>query len=291
MMRRLPLLLTMLAIAAAVAAEPPRPHVLVTNDDGIDAPGIAALVDAIKGDYRVTVAAPSEDQSGTGHAIAYRAPVLVEERPGSDGVRRFAVHAYPATCVRIGVTALCAQDPPALVLSGINRGDNAGRSTWVSGTLGGAREGALAGLPAIAFSAVVTHGQDPDYAGAARWARLVLDRLRAAGLPAAGAVVKVEIPYPRASARGVLVTNVGMAPNLEDRYEEKAGPSGERLFVSRYRGPETDAPGTDVRALADGWVTVTALALDQTDYRALPALAAVTWGVPPQTAPSPSPAP
>ncbi len=282
MTRRLPVLLAALLVAAAAAAaEPARPHVLVTNDDGVDAPGIAALVDAIKGDYRVTVAAPSEDQSGMGHGITYRVPVLVEERPGTDGVRRFAVHAQPATCVRIGVTALCAQDPPVLVLSGINRGDNAGRSTWVSGTLGGAREGALAGLPAVGFSAVVTHGQDPDWAGAARWARLVLDRLRAAGLPAPGALVKVEIPYPRASARGVLVASVGMAPNLEDRYEEKAGPHGARLFVSRYKGPATDAPGTDVRGLAEGWVTVTPLALDQTDYRALPALAAVPWAVEP----------
>jgi len=275
---------SLLIAAAAAASDPVRPHVLVTNDDGIDAPGIAALVDTVKGDFRVTVAAPSEDQSGTGHGITYRVPVLVEERPGSDGVRRFAIHAQPATCVRIAVTALCAQDPPTLVLSGINRGDNAGRSTWVSGTLGGAREGALAGLPAVAFSAVVVHGEDPDYAGAARWAKLVLDRLRTAGLPAAGSLVKVEIPFPRATARGVLVTAAGTAPNREDRYEEKAGPNGERLFVSRYSPPASDAPGTDVRALAEGYVAVTPLSLDQTDYRALPALAALPWGAGPPAA-------
>ncbi len=73
------------------------------------------------------------------------------------------------------------------------------------------------------------------------------------------------------------MTGVGLAPDREDRYEEKAGPNGERLFVSRYAGPETDAPGTDVRALAEGWVTVTPLSLDQTDYRAVPALAAIQW--------------
>ncbi|MGD1146676.1 MAG: 5'/3'-nucleotidase SurE [Thermoanaerobaculaceae bacterium] len=272
-------LATVLIAATAAAADPARLHVLVTNDDGIDAPGIAALVEAIKGEYRVTVAAPFEDQSGMGHGITYRTPVLVEERPSTDGVRRFAIHAQPATCVRIAVSALCQADPPVLVLSGINRGDNAGRSTWVSGTLGGAREGALAGLPAVAFSAVVVHSQDADFAGAGRWARLVLAQLRAAGLPAAGSLVKVEIPFPRATARGILVTSVGMAPNRVDRYEEKPGPNGERLFVSRYTPPETDAPGTDVRGLADGYVTVTPLSLDQTDYRALSPLAAVPWGV------------
>jgi len=165
-MRRLSAFLaTVLIAATAAAADPARLHVLVTNDDGIDAPGIVALVEAIKGEYRVTVAAPFEDQSGMGHGITYRTPVLVEERPSTDGVRRFAIHAQPATCVRIAVTALCQADPPVLVLSGINRGDNAGRSTWVSGTLGGAREGALAGLPAVAFSAVVVHSQDADFAG------------------------------------------------------------------------------------------------------------------------------
>ena len=273
--------LLVLIAATAAAADPARPHVLVTNDDGIDAPGIAALVEAIKGEYRVTVAAPSEDQSGTAHGITYRTPVLVEERPSTDGVRRFAIHALPATCVRIAVTALCQADPPVLVLSGINRGDNAGRSTWVSGTLGGAREGALAGLPAVAFSAVVVHSEDADFAGAARWASVVVRRLRAAVLPAAGNLVKVEIPFPRATACGVLVTNVGMAPDRVDRYEEKPGPNGERLFVSRYTPPETDAPGTDVRALADGYVTVTPLSLDQTDYRVLPALSAVPWSAEP----------
>jgi len=287
MTRRLSVIaVTVLAAAMAAAAEPARPHVLVTNDDGIDAPGIAALVDAIKGDYRVTVAAPFEDQSGMGHGITYRTPVLVEERPSTDGVRRFAVHAQPATCVRIAVTGLCQADPPVLVLSGINRGDNAGRSTWVSGTLGGAREGALAGLPAVAFSAAVVHGQDPDFAGAARWARLVLDQLRSAGLPAAGAVIKVEIPFPRAAVRGILVTSVGMAADREDRYEERVGAKGERLFVSRYVPPESDVPGTDVRGLADRFVTVTPLSLDQTDYRALPALAAVPWRMEAPTAAS-----
>ena len=287
-MRRLSAFLaTVLIAATAAAADPARLHVLVTNDDGIDAPGIVALVEAIKGEYRVTVAAPFEDQSGMGHGITYRTPVLVEERPSTDGVRRFAIHAQPATCVRIAVTALCQADPPVLVLSGINRGDNAGRSTWVSGTLGGAREGALAGLPAVAFSAVVVHSQDADFAGAARWAGLVLAQLRAAGLPAAGNLVKVEIPFPRATARGIVVTGVGMAPNRVDRYEEKQGPNGERLFVSRYTPPETDASGTDVRGLADGYVTITPLSLDQTDYRALSPLAAVPWKAEPPAVTTP----
>jgi 5'-nucleotidase len=257
------------------AADGRLPHVLVTNDDGVDAPGLAALVSALKGEYRITVCAPASEQSAVGHGITYRTPVLVEDRDSSDGVRRFAIHAQPATCVRIGLSALLAGDPPALVLSGINRGDNAGRSVWVSGTVAGAREGALFGLPAVGFSAARPRGVEPDFAAAGEWARLVLERLRLAGLPRARELVKVDIPFPAATALGIRVAGVGQAQAAEERYEERPGPNGERLFVSRYAPPEHDALGTDVQALADGFVTVTALSLDQTEYRRLPELASI----------------
>jgi len=290
MKRRLAaVLLALLTATLLTAAEVARPHVLVTNDDGIDAPGLAALVEALRVDYRITVVAPAQEQSGMSHSITYRTPVLVEERPGIEGVRRFAVYAQPATCTRIAVTALLAADPPVLVLAGINRGDNSGRATWLSATVAGAREGALAGLPAVAYSAAAPRGSDPDWAAAARWARLVLQRLRVAGLPAQGQLINVEIPHPAAGACGVLVTRAGMAPNREDRYEEKVGPNGERLFVNRFAPPDTDIPGTDVRGLADGFVTVTALTLDQTDYHGLPALMAVPWAAAPLPVATPAP--
>ena len=141
------LVVAALAAALAVADEPVRPHVLITNDDGIDAPGLAALVDTMKSLFRISVCAPASEQSAVGHGITYRTPVKVEERPSPDGVRRWAIHAQPATCVRIGLSALLSADPPVMVLSGINRGDNAGRSTWVSGTVSGAPPGAPVGGP------------------------------------------------------------------------------------------------------------------------------------------------
>ena len=156
MRRLIPVLLALVA-TASVAAEPAKPHALVTNDDGVDAPGIAALVDAIKDDFRVTVCAPAENQSGVGHGITYRKPVLVESRPPLGGFPTWAIHAQPATCTRLGITGLIADDPPDLVLSGINLGANTGRSTWVSGTVAGAREGALMGLPAVAEQHCSSH--------------------------------------------------------------------------------------------------------------------------------------
>jgi 5'-nucleotidase len=277
-MRKLALAVTFAVTAlAAHADQSTLPHVLVTNDDGIDAPGIQALVDALKPAYRVTVCAPATEQTAVGHGITYRTPVQVEERSSSDGVRRYAIFAQPATCVRIGLSALTRDDQPVLVLSGINRGDNAGRSTWVSGTVAGAREGALYGLPGVAFSAQRPPGKEPDFAAAGRWARQIVEQLIAAGQPRAGELVKVDMPYPAGAARGVMVTRVGLQPALEERYQERPGPHGERLFVSVYREPAHDAPGTDVQALVDGYIAVTPLSLDQTDYRRLADLGAISW--------------
>jgi 5'-nucleotidase len=279
---------TLITAAAANAGQAALPHILVTNDDGIDAPGIAALVEAMRPDFRITVCAPATEQSAVGHGITYRTPVQVEERPASDGVRRYAISAQPATCVRIGLSALLATDPPVIVLSGINRGDNAGRSTWVSGTVAGAREGALFGLPGIAFSAQRPPGKEPDFAAAGRWARRVVQQLLAAGLPHPGELVKVDMPYPVAAARGVLITRVGLQPAIEERYQERPGPHGERLFVSVYLEPAHDAPGTDVEALVDGFIAVTPLSLDQTDFRRIPDLNGIAWPQPEPAVPTPA---
>jgi len=277
-----------LAAGASLAQEDRRPHLMLVNDDGIDAPGIAALAGALQDRYRLTVVAPAVEQSGVAHGITFRSPVLVEERPAVGGMRRFAVHAQPATCTRIGVANLLASDPPVMVLSGINRGDNVGQSTWISGTLGGAREAALMGLPGVAFSAAHPRGGEPDWAAAARWARAILDELVAAGLPRPGQVVKVEIPHPAGAARGVRVNRMGLEPPVVQEYHEKAGPHGERLFVSSWAPPDHDAPGTDIDALVKGFVSVTPLSIDQTDLAALPGLAAIPW---PGASPAPPPAP
>jgi 5'-nucleotidase len=272
-------LLALFSAPLLAAAEAARPHVLITNDDGIDDPGLVALVQALRAEFRITVAAPAKNQSSVSHGVTLRTPVLVEERPGQGGVRWFAVHAQPATCTRIGVTGLLAQDPPVLVLSGINRGANDGRSTWLSGTVAGAREGALAGLPGVAFSAARSGEGEPDFAAAARLAKLVLQHLRAAGLPAPGQLVKVEIPHPAAQARGIAVTRMSTAPEKEDLYVERVGPGGERLFLNRRTPVDRDAPGTDVEAVAQGFVAVTPLSIDQTEYRELPALMAIPWSL------------
>jgi len=136
-------LVAFLALAGCLAGDEPVPpfHVLIANDDGIDASGIEALVTAMAADpsYRVTVVAPAGPQSGKGHALTMGGLLAVRSHASIAGAVTWSVKATPATTVRLALSALLADDPPQLVLSGINRGENAGRIAWYSGTVGGAR--------------------------------------------------------------------------------------------------------------------------------------------------------
>ncbi len=279
-----------LAAVPAGAAEGPY-RVLLTNDDGIDAEGIAAAAAILAADpaYEVTVVAPSAQQSGSGTALVIGRDVEVRPHREIAGCRAWAVAATPATAVRLGVTALMASAPPDLVVSGINRGENVGRSAWYSGTVGAAREGVLAGVPALACSVELDWNDPrPDYAGAARWLKALVDAIRGRRLPA-DVYLNVNVPRDVAAIHGFRWARMGLAPPEMSVFEMVGGDDGARLYRSRWRPPRNGAPGTDIRALAAGWVSVVPLGLDQTDYPALAALGElepVVPEAPPETAAS-----
>jgi 5'-nucleotidase len=262
-------------VAGAPAAEVADPfHVLVANDDGIDAPGIRALTESLAADpsYRVTVVAPATGQSGKGHALTLKGLIRVEPRDPIAAAPAWAVEATPATTVRVGLSAILADDPPKLVVSGINRGENAGRIAWYSGTVGAAREAVLAGVPAIAFSLQLNWDDpQPDFAAAARWCKPVIDAARANPLPE-GVFLNVNIPRETRAARGYRLARMGLAPDRVARYDLDREEDGVRWYRSRWAPPEEREPGADTRELDRGWVTLVPLGLDQTDYAAIPAL-------------------
>lgn len=273
-------LVVLLAAAAAAAGAGERTHVMVVNDDGVDAPGIAALAATLVADdsYRVTVVAPAEQQSGQGHALLYKAPIPVRPHPGVAGATTWSVAATPATVVKIGLSALLAEDPPDLVVSGINRGENVGRSAWYSGTVGAAREAALAGVTSIALSLEMDWtSPDPDWAETARWAKILVDEVRRHGLPE-GSFLNVNLPRDPEQIRGFRYARMGLAPDAESRYVLEHEEAGAGWYVARWRPAEGDERGTDVQALEEGFVTVVPLGLDQTHYRALPELADLGLG-------------
>ncbi|MFV2071659.1 MAG: 5'/3'-nucleotidase SurE [Thermoanaerobaculales bacterium] len=265
----------MLVLAAGplTASEPL--HVLLANDDGIDAPGLTAMAAVLAADpgYRVTVVAPKHQQSVTGHGLVTRRDVEVRKHAPIAGSIAWEVDGTPATVARIALTALLAQDTPDIVVSGINRGENDGLGAWTSGTVAVAREAALLGIPAVAVSLQLNwEAPDPDFAAAARWAKPVIDAVAQEGLPS-GVYLNLNIPKNPAAARGYRVVAMALDRSHESRYVlVREDEEGTRWYDSRWSPPQVTEPGGDSHALAAGWVTIAPLGLDQTAERAFPLL-------------------
>ncbi len=259
---------------AANAGEPI--HVLLVNDDGIDAPGLAAMAAELAADpsYRVTVAAPKTQQSVSGHSLVTRREVEVRNHDPVAGSPAWSIDGTPATVVRIGLTALLVDDPPDLIVSGINYGENDGLGSWVSGTVAAAREGALGGVPSLAVSLEIEwQAPQPDFEAAARWAKPVIDAVRDHGLPSR-AYLNVNVPKNTAEVRGYRVARMGLDESAEARYEmARVDSDGVRWYVNRWRPPQDPEAGGDSHALHGGWVTIAPLGLDHTaDSAILPLL-------------------
>lgn len=262
-----------LALAVAVLLVPLAPQaqtpgrapyrILVTNDDGVRAPGLIALARALAPLGEITIVAPAENQSGKGHSISITDPIYADpvELPG--GLRAWALVATPASCVKVAIGALMPERPH-LVVSGINRGYNVGMVAYVSGTVGAAREAALEGVPAIAASlAAEAH---PDYAAAAEMVRRVVAEVKARGLEPS-VFLNVNLPpgsLEALSARGLRVTRQSAQSGAE-RFEEQQSPRGRRYFWSIWQEPTGDPEGTDVWAVEHGYVAVTPMRLGEFD--------------------------
>jgi 5'-nucleotidase len=262
----LPLALPAGAQPAAATAAPPAAGtltILLSNDDGYDAPGLRALEDALRPLGRIYVAAPAADQSGKGHSITTSDPIPVTEHKQPDGVTWYAVAAPPATCVRVAVEALLPRRPD-VVISGINRGANLGIVVYYSGTVGAAREAAIVGLPAIAVS--IQGDEAKDYAATAAYVRQLLEQLRAQQMLKPGLFLNVNAPA--GPAKGVRVTRLSLRAN-EDHYARATNPRGRTYFWSAWKPLDDDDEGTDVWAFARGYITVTPMLLEVTALRAM----------------------
>jgi len=249
-------------------------RILLTNDDGIFAPGLSALREAVADMGEVTVVAPDSPQSAVGRAITLGGPVVCEHVHVDDKYWGFAVGGRPADCVKIAIHEL-TDPPPGLVLSGINAGSNVGVNVFYSGTVSAAAEGALFGIPSVAFSMTVS--DEMDFGRAGRLCRWVLDGLLSGGL-AGGQLVTVNLPALSAEAPcGIKVVPQSTAAITEE-YQRTTQPDGKELFeLSDFyeHGPQDGE--TDVTALAEGYITVTPLHADLTDYGQLSQLQQCHW--------------
>jgi len=251
------LLLVGVAQTASPAQQPYR--ILISNDDGYQAPGIKALFDRLKSLGEVTVAAPAANQSGVGHALTFGVPIAVESWE-TGGTRWFAIAGAPATCVRLALTSLLPQLPD-IVVSGINKGENTGVVTFSSGTVACAREAAYRDIPAIAVS--LEEGAQMDYAAAAEFIARLLLELRKRGLPS-GTYLNVNFPArPSDQIKGVLVTRQDKRP-ADEHYAKKAPSEGKTEYWSVYRPLTGGDKDTDTWALTQGYISITPMSIDQT---------------------------
>jgi len=245
-------------------------RILLTNDDGIHAPGLE-LLEAIAARLSddVWVCAPLDEQSGAGHSLTLNMPVRLRQF----GEKRFAVTGTPTDAVNLALRKLFADRRPDLVISGINGGENLADDITYSGTISAAMEGALAGIPAIALSQSMReagHG----FAAAEAWATRVLAPLIDAP-KARRTLININFPaLPAEAVKGIRVVRQGLHDYARGSLVEGVDPRGKSYFWFGLEDVDhTLDHGTDLEAIGEGYVSVTPLQVDLTDHAALGALA------------------
>lgn len=249
-------------------------RILLTNDDGILAPGIEALYRAVADLGEVEVVAPETTQSAVAHAITVLAPMPAHRIRVKDAFEGWSVDGRPADCVKLAMLELLPWRPD-FVLSGINAGVNTGINILYSGTVAGAAEGAFFGVPSMAVSLELSERLDFERAG--RIARSIFQRYTAAD-PPAGACLNVNIPaLDTGWPKGIRVCPQGVVP-MNDRYHKQMDPRGRPIFWLDGAMPARDScPNTDLEAVMEGYVSITPLRFDVTDRTLLPRVAEWDW--------------
>lgn len=253
-------------------------HILVTNDDGVYAPGLFALVQEMRKLGNVTVLAPDRNWSGGGHVKTLDRALRVKEVRLADGTQAFASDGAPSDCVALATLGYF-KEPIDLVVSGINAGANLGHDVTYSGTVTAAMEAVIAGIPGVAVSLEMLDGYvgEIDYGPAARAASRVVRQVIENGL-AHEILLNVNVPFlPHEKIRGIVLTRQGLRV-YHSRLDERVDPRSKPYYWIGGDAP-TGVPerGTDVGALAEGFVSVTPLQLDLTAYRALTDLNTWQW--------------
>lgn len=255
-------------------------RILITNDDGINAPGLEVLhriASEIAGpDGEVWTVAPAFEQSGVGHCISYTHPTMIAEM----GERRFAAEGSPADCVLAGIHDVLEGTLPDLVLSGVNRGNNSAENTVYSGTIGGAMEAALQGITAIALSQFFGPDNasldDPFEASAAHGADVVRKILNAKTPDTQDYRLFYNVnfpPVPAADVKGIKVVHQGRRQGVRFSVKAETSPSYRRFLWVTGGDQRADAgEGSDSNANIDGYISVTPMRADLTAYDALDAL-------------------
>ncbi|OGR44301.1 MAG: 5'/3'-nucleotidase SurE [Elusimicrobia bacterium GWA2_61_42] len=251
-------------------------EILITNDDGIYAEGIYALACALKKLGNVTVVAPDTQRSAVGHAITIADPLRVVTANRNGKFFGYAASGTPADCVKLGIKSIMKKRPD-LVVSGINLGGNQGYNILYSGTVSGATEGALLGIPSLAVS--LDTFTKPDFGPSAAFAVKIAAMMKKKKLPA-GTLLNVNLPnISAAKIKGVRITNQSRT-SFNDWFDKRRDPHGNTYYWMTGDFKPKDADGaSDLNALRAGYISVTPIQFDLTDYKFVPELE--NWDIKP----------
>src|SRR6185436_6454871 len=252
------------------AGKKSRPTILVTNDDGITAPGIRALVEAMSELGEVVVVAPDSPQSGMGHAITLNTPLRLDKVEVHGETLGYQCSGTPVDCVKLAVNKILHRKPD-LCVSGINHGSNSSINVIYSGTMSAAMEGAIEGIPSIGFS-LLNYSMDADFSAAKIFARKIAENILEHGMPT-GSLLNVNIPnLTFDNIKGVKVCRQAIA-KWDEKFDERLDPNNRKyywltgVFVNYDNGEDTDE-----WALKNGYVSVVPVQFDFTAHHAIPFL-------------------
>lgn len=246
-------------------------QILLTNDDGIFAPGLAALYKELVKIGDVIVAAPADSRSGTSHSITFSRPLVCNKVDINGLFTGFSIQGSPADCVKLAVMQL-HEGPIDLVVSGINQGANVGINVYYSGTVAAAMEGAFLGIPAVAMSC--SFEEHMDFEKGARHCVKILKQL----MPVQkGNVININIPqFSKGEPKGVRVVPQS-SKGFDEYYIRQTNEQGQTVFQLAGNGHRIDKTPTDTTSLEAGYITVTALAPDMTDHDKTSELKQIKW--------------
>lgn len=250
-------------------------RILLTNDDGVHAPGMAVLERIARSlSDDITIVAPNSERSGAGRSLTLTQPVRLRQL----GERRYAVAGTPTDSVMMALALIMKDSPPDLILSGVNRGANLGEDVGYSGTVSAAAEGALAGIRSIALSQVYAKagaGHNVSFAAAEAWGAKVLEPLVNDASWPPRTLYNINFPARAADdVLGIRVVPQGLRDYGQTEIIQRTDPRGFDYYWIKLPGmPHTPAHSSDLEAAADGWVTVTPLHCDMTHHASLRATA------------------
>src|SRR5436189_1050239 len=254
-------------LVAAAAAQQPRPfRILISNDDGVRAPALPVLADALKSMGEVVIVAPSEDQTGISQALTGAPPIAREDVTIAGGFKAIGLTATPATTIQIAIKNI-VKPRPDLVVTGVNTAYNLGSSAYLSGTVGAARQAVMEGVPAVATS-MATAAVPRDVTAAAQQVVAIVRQVRDRSLPPQ-TFLNVNIPpMPAGGYKGIQITTQAPVRGGVETFEEGKRPGTDRtIYWSVYKEGATAAQGTDIWAVNNGYVSITPMHIGEYDEK------------------------